>query len=225
MLDVCRPFCEEADPACHTVKFDAAAFHKRLQQQNENEADTETRAKKATEAKRAAVAAAAASTAAEAAVEERRRRAEEERSQAEAEVARRRKEAEMEAAARREQADALRQQEEEIARRKEAEQTLQKQEEDALQKQSLDDQEAVTGFLATHGFVGVNVRRKKGFKSKYPLHSAVKRSDADIVTRLLRLRADPTLVNSARQTPRQLAEKLAAGSADMSAVLMALQRC
>lgn len=40
---------------------------------------------------------------------------------------------------------------------------------------------------------------------KFPLHAAVEKKDADIVSALLRCKADPTLQNSSKKTPERLA--------------------
>jgi len=82
----------------------------------------------------------------------------------------------------------------------------------------------VEEFLKEHGYSSVNSKRKKHFKYKYPLHTAVKHKP-EMVRRLLRCEADPTLANSAGQTPRQYAEALGAsvlGSDELADVLSAL---
>merc|ERR1712032_1202169 len=83
------------------------------------------------------------------------------------------------------------------------------------------NQEEVDAFCQDNGFVNANTKRKRRFKWKYALHSAVKKQDAEMVQRLLRARADPTLPNSSGLTPYQLAEKMSASGTDVSSVLLA----
>merc|ERR1719261_1019176 len=53
------------------------------------------------------------------------------------------------------------------------------------------DRQKMAAFLKAHGFSGgVNAKRTQFFKSKYPLHSAVKVKDVDMVKILLREGAD-----------------------------------
>lgn len=63
-------------------------------------------------------------------------------------------------------------------------------------------------FLAANGFKGVNVRRTRMLKWKYPLHTAVKQRDAKLVELLLKSKADPALKSSAGVTPMELAQKI-----------------
>merc|ERR1711924_211322 len=75
-----------------------------------------------------------------------------------------------------------------------------REEEDA--KQRLED------WLRQEKFTGVNDKRKSMMKSKFPLHSAVKRKDADTIQLLLRFGADPTSKDSNGLTAKDLAEKI-----------------
>merc|ERR1712183_717702 len=93
---------------------------------------------------------------------------------------------------------------------------------DEKAQQEEEDQTETDKFCKANGFAGVNAKRKKGFGSKYALHSAVKKKDAVMIGRLLRVNADPTLLNSSGQTPYQLADKMNSSGADMSEVLAAL---
>jgi len=83
----------------------------------------------------------------------------------------------------------------------------------------------VEEFLRDNGYEHVNFKRKKHFKYKFPLHTAVKQGKPEMVRRLLRCDADPTLTNSAGKTPLQLAETMGAsvpGSAELADMLSAL---
>jgi hypothetical protein len=63
-------------------------------------------------------------------------------------------------------------------------------------------------FLKEHCYAGVNAKRSNFVrKSKYPLHSAVKHKDAEMVRILCASGADPALKNSSGQTPVQFAQK------------------
>jgi len=70
------------------------------------------------------------------------------------------------------------------------------------------DSKKVEEFLSEHGYSGVNVKRTRMLKSKYPLHTAVKFGSKEVVVLLLAAGADPTVKNSAGDTPKQLACKL-----------------
>lgn len=62
-------------------------------------------------------------------------------------------------------------------------------------------------WLREHGFSGVNARRKSMVKSKFPLHSAVKRRDEATIVLLLRFGAEPNLSDSKGLTALQLARR------------------
>merc|ERR1712187_513477 len=63
-------------------------------------------------------------------------------------------------------------------------------------------------FLKGNGFKG-DINSKKRFlmlrSHKYALHVAVEKNDVESIDALLRCKADPTLQNSSRKTPEQLA--------------------
>merc|ERR1712232_636698 len=67
--------------------------------------------------------------------------------------------------------------------------------------------EKVDRFLKFKGYAGVNAKRRAGLKSKYPLHSAVKENNPELVALLLNSGADRSLKNSNGCTPLQLAQK------------------
>lgn len=62
-------------------------------------------------------------------------------------------------------------------------------------------------WLKQEKFTGVNDKRKTMMKSKFPLHSAVKRKDTETIQLLLRFGADPASKDSNGLTPKELAEK------------------
>jgi len=70
------------------------------------------------------------------------------------------------------------------------------------------DSKKVEDFLSEHGYSGVSAKRTRMLKSKYPLHTAVKFASKEVVVLLLAAGADPTVKNSAGDTPKQLACKL-----------------
>lgn len=70
------------------------------------------------------------------------------------------------------------------------------------------DREKVFNFMLEHGYTDVNGKRRRGLKSKYPLHTAVKLADEEMVLLLLARGAHRHLKNSAGETPVQLAGKL-----------------
>lgn len=70
------------------------------------------------------------------------------------------------------------------------------------------DEQLLAGFLARHGFTGVNDRQRKNMTSRCPLHVAAKRNDVDMVRVLLEARADLALRNSAGRTAQQVARRL-----------------
>lgn len=75
-------------------------------------------------------------------------------------------------------------------------------------RQVQEAKEWVGTFLQRHGYNGVNARRTRLFKSKYPLHTAVKLGGSgDGVRLLVWAMADPALRDSSGLTALQLAEK------------------
>lgn len=80
--------------------------------------------------------------------------------------------------------------------------------EQARRAKELADAAAVSTYLRQHHYSGVNAMRTRKFKSKYPLHTAVKRSDAGMIRLLLAAGADAELKNSAGETPSELADRL-----------------
>jgi len=90
--------------------------------------------------------------------------------------------------------------------------------------------EWVGTFLQRHGYAGVNAKRTRMFKSKYPLHTAVKLGgNSDVVRLLLWAMADPMQQNSAGLTPLQLAERInvqnaAGGGGSHDSIIKALAK-
>merc|ERR1711988_936719 len=76
-----------------------------------------------------------------------------------------------------------------------------------LREQQAKDKAKLEAFLKEHGYSGANAKRTKMFKSKYPLHTAVKINDPDMVRILLAAGADAGAKNSGGLTPAQLAQK------------------
>eukprot|EP00928_Gymnodinium_smaydae_P025900 TRINITY_DN204_c0_g1_i1.p1 TRINITY_DN204_c0_g1~~TRINITY_DN204_c0_g1_i1.p1 ORF type:complete len:250 (-),score=95.03 TRINITY_DN204_c0_g1_i1:192-872(-) len=207
----CRA-CTSSDPVTDTVKVNFAAAtaedKENCDSLNTNAADAQVEKEAAEERRRQEEAAAAAARAEEerlqaelAAKEQEQKRLEQERIEeqrrleaAEADRAAR-EAAEAEEAARREQ------QEEEARMRAEQEEAQRKEQEKA-------DSEKLQAFLKQHGYKDAKTKRTKMFKSKYPLHSAVKLNDARIVKLLLEQGADATAKNSAGQTPATVAHNL-----------------
>lgn len=87
------------------------------------------------------------------------------------------------------------------------------------------DKEKLAVFLKSHGYAAADVKRKvKLFGYKYPLHSAVKANDAEMVRILMDAGADPAAKNSSGQTPREFATKVD-NKASHSRVIRALGGC
>eukprot|EP00928_Gymnodinium_smaydae_P042456 TRINITY_DN2858_c0_g3_i2.p1 TRINITY_DN2858_c0_g3~~TRINITY_DN2858_c0_g3_i2.p1 ORF type:complete len:747 (-),score=161.88 TRINITY_DN2858_c0_g3_i2:284-2524(-) len=72
----------------------------------------------------------------------------------------------------------------------------------------------LNAWLRNNGYAGVNQKRTKLFRSKYPLHTAVKQRNRRIVEALLRAGADPLTKNTLGQTPLQLATRTNARGAN-----------
>jgi len=207
--DGCRP-CSASDPVSDTVKFDASKLPTPCREEDAAGAaarkrDHEEQLQRDRER------------------EEQRRRAEAiaEQRRADAEAERLREQKKLEDARRaRDEAAAEQARKDEAARlARVAQQQTEEREQEAQANRAM-----VEEFLKEHGYDDVNSKRKKHFKYKYPLHTAVKHKP-EMVRRLLRCDADPTLTNSAGKTPRQLAEAMGAsvlGSAELADVLSAL---
>lgn len=228
----CRP-CSAADPVSDTVKVNPNSF---LSEDKENcspvqkspqEKEAERRAaedkqrleRERQESQRAAEAASLErqrkeGEAAAAAETERQRRAVEE---AEQQARLEQELIEREAA----EAETLRKAEEERRLSAQAAEELKQKQEAEARQQEAEEQKQLKAFLKAHGFTGANFKRTRMMKSKYPLHSAVKHKEANMVSILIKNGADPALKSSAGDTPQQLATKLnKAGSHD--SVLRAL---
>lgn len=136
---------------------------------------------------------------------------------------RQRREAEAAAEEQRRRAEALEaeRREHEAQAAEEAEQRKVREQEEAKAEQ---EHLAVEKFLSNRGYSGVNSRRSKLFKYKYPLHSAVKDNSLEMVELLLGAKADPMLKNSSGLTPGHLAMKLSSRHGSHDDVLCALQR-
>jgi len=199
--DGCRP-CSASDPVSDTVKFDASKIPTPCREEAASGAAAHKRNHEEQLQR-------------DREREEQRRRAEAiaEQGRAYAEAERLREQKKLEAAAEQARRD-------EVARlARVAQQRTEEREQEAQANRAM-----VEEFLTEHGYDDVNSKRKKHFKYKYPLHTAVKHKP-DMVRRLLRCDADPTLTNSAGKTPRQLAEAMGAsvlGSAELAEVLSAL---
>lgn len=205
--------CSASDPTTDTVRI---SFPPAGQQANIKElgdlqeesakkraemeaAEALRKAQEEEEARRRAEAAAAAAAAAAAEEERRRREAEEAEQRRREEEERLRQLAEAEEARKRDEAARL----EEQRRKEEAARA----EQECLKKQQAAVREKVEAWLKKNGFAGV-VEKKKGlFSSSYPLHAAVKSNDAEMVSMLVSMRADPQAKNSSGQTALQLAQK------------------
>lgn len=70
------------------------------------------------------------------------------------------------------------------------------------------DAAALSKFLEKHRYTGANAKRTRLLKSKYPLHTAVKLRDTNMIRVLLAAQADRTLRNSLGETPSELAARL-----------------
>lgn len=140
---------------------------------------------------------------------ERRRQEEVERAAAEEATERQREEERLQA--QQEAQEERERREREDHKRKEAEAKCKKEELDRAQRkaeQKSIELEKVKQFLSQHGYLGVNTKRTKMMKSKYPLHTAVKLADQEMILLLLSSGADQSLKNSSGETPEQLARKL-----------------
>jgi len=88
------------------------------------------------------------------------------------------------------------------------------------EEKSKSDQAKLDVFLKRNKYSGVNDMKKTLMRSKYPLHTAVKHRDVDMVRILLEAGADPRLTDSNSWTPLDLAHKLKHGTADKSLTII-----
>lgn len=79
---------------------------------------------------------------------------------------------------------------------------------EAKAEQSKADAASLARFLEEHRYTGVNSQRRSMLKAKYPLHTAVKRQDINMIRVLLEAQADRTLKSSSGETPFELAARL-----------------
>mmetsp|Transcript_1162 Transcript_1162/g.3359 ORF Transcript_1162/g.3359 Transcript_1162/m.3359 type:complete len:203 (-) Transcript_1162:383-991(-) len=83
-----------------------------------------------------------------------------------------------------------------LAQRAETERLAREQERRAL----------VAGFLKEHGYLGPATPKRTMMRTKYPIHTAAKVGDADIVAALVGEGANPAQEDSSGQTPAQIAQ-------------------
>jgi len=205
----CRP-CNSADPTSDRVKVDMAQAG---EEQRKAEAAAALEKQRREEEERRQV---------ESAAEAKRQQEAEQRQQA-VEAERQLREREAEERRRASEAEQQRLIEEQLVREDEerrqlaeAEEERRRQEEVAEQRRRDEESEAaeeqnakqrLEDWLKQEKFSGVNDKRKTMMKSKFPLHSAVKRKDAETIQLLLRFGADPANKDSNGLTPKALAEK------------------
>lgn len=202
----CRP-CNSADPTSDRVKVDMAKAGE--EQRKAELAAALERQHREEEERRQIELAAQAKRQQEAMEAERQLR---EREAAEAEELRRVAEAEQQ----RLLEEQLAREDDERRRSAEVEEERRRQE-DAIEQRRRDEEDAAAeeqaakhrldDWLKQEKFTGVNDKRKTMMKSKFPLHSAVKRKDAETIQLLLRFGADPTGKDSNGLTPKDLAQK------------------
>eukprot|EP00929_Paragymnodinium_shiwhaense_P081669 TRINITY_DN4279_c0_g3_i1.p1 TRINITY_DN4279_c0_g3~~TRINITY_DN4279_c0_g3_i1.p1 ORF type:complete len:237 (-),score=90.04 TRINITY_DN4279_c0_g3_i1:514-1224(-) len=80
--------------------------------------------------------------------------------------------------------------------------------EEARLVQEAADKKKMEEFLKKHSFKGADVKRSSFLRYKFPLHSAVKHNDADMIRILLANGATPSQKDSSGLTAAQLAKKL-----------------
>mmetsp|Transcript_24400 Transcript_24400/g.64187 ORF Transcript_24400/g.64187 Transcript_24400/m.64187 type:complete len:201 (-) Transcript_24400:338-940(-) len=178
--------CTSSDKVADTIKFDNAQALKRRQEEL-------ARAEQAMEAEK------------QRRHLEEQRRASEERHARERAVELQRQEEEA--------ADVQRQQEQEEKRRR-MEESERRRKEEALKaaaarkRKEECERRKLEEWLAAKKFEEPNKKKSKWFKSSLPLHEAVIDVDAEMVRLLVDNNADVNALNSSKQTPYQLAEKL-----------------
>mmetsp|Transcript_884 Transcript_884/g.2502 ORF Transcript_884/g.2502 Transcript_884/m.2502 type:complete len:224 (-) Transcript_884:370-1041(-) len=97
----------------------------------------------------------------------------------------------------------------------------------AQERKRVAGEKRLAEFLAFHQFENVNEKKTKWLKTTFPLHVAVEENDGEVVRLLVEAGADTSVVNSARQTPMQMAQKKARHlgiSRVFDEVLFALQK-
>jgi len=82
------------------------------------------------------------------------------------------------------------------------------------------DKAVVEAFLKANGYIDVNTKRTKRFRAKYPLHTAVKKIDVNMIALLLQAGADRANKNSAGLTPLEYAKKLNARNSHDEVLLL-----
>eukprot|EP00747_Dinoflagellata_sp_TGD_P161769 gnl/TRDRNA2_/TRDRNA2_178653_c0_seq1.p1 gnl/TRDRNA2_/TRDRNA2_178653_c0~~gnl/TRDRNA2_/TRDRNA2_178653_c0_seq1.p1 ORF type:complete len:253 (-),score=85.51 gnl/TRDRNA2_/TRDRNA2_178653_c0_seq1:223-981(-) len=75
------------------------------------------------------------------------------------------------------------------------------------EKQMQEAKAKVEAFLKAKGFKSVDGKRRKLMSTTYPLHTAVKENNAEMVQLLMRSGADVRQKNSSGQTPQDIARK------------------
>eukprot|EP00929_Paragymnodinium_shiwhaense_P047523 TRINITY_DN240_c0_g2_i3.p1 TRINITY_DN240_c0_g2~~TRINITY_DN240_c0_g2_i3.p1 ORF type:complete len:238 (-),score=91.15 TRINITY_DN240_c0_g2_i3:284-997(-) len=212
--------CSSSDPTADTVKIDFAAVTNtreklsllKPEDQDEDQAGAELQ----NEADAVGV---EQENAARQQEEEKARLAEqEEQERLEQEAAAQRQREDEEARARQEAEEiaaaeaAAKQAEAEQAQAAEAERIrLEKEAEEAEQQKffhEAEEKKRMEQFLKKHSFKGADMKRSKLFGFKFPLHSAVKHNDAEMVRILLANGATKGCKDSSGCTPYQLAQKV-----------------
>mmetsp|Transcript_525 Transcript_525/g.1198 ORF Transcript_525/g.1198 Transcript_525/m.1198 type:complete len:210 (+) Transcript_525:74-703(+) len=207
---LCKP-CSSSDPVTDTVKVNPALLEMQ-------DAEAKQKAEKAEAERREA-------EALKKRQEEERKRAEEAKKRA-AEEEEKRRQQEMQEKLRKEEeaAEAARKRlaEEEERKEREAKEAKERAErEREEQERKALDQTKVSTWLAQNGFKDVNTLKKSMFKTSTPLHTAVAKNDASMVSLLLQNNADPTLKVSGKTASELAAKSDSKGS--HAAVLAAFQ--
>merc|ERR1712151_1318986 len=87
-------------------------------------------------------------------------------------------------------------------------------------EKALADKNEVAEFLRVNGYTDVNTKRTRRFRSKFPLHTAVKKVDVHMISLLLQNGADKANMNSAGLTPLQYAKKMNVRNSHDEALLL-----